>query len=123
MTISDANKTKNKIFYDENITACYFLELLHILPFKHTILLVCLYENPSYAFRMFNVPRRSIRSTFDLLNPEEIREESNKAETEFKTLTQSQVSDERSSVYLNNRKQNKSVKFHHPINVNCKRGK
>lgn len=28
ITISDANKTKNKIFYDENITACYFLEYI-----------------------------------------------------------------------------------------------
>lgn len=65
-----------------------------------------------------------LRSILDLLNPEEIREESNKTEIEFETLTQTQVGDEVAiQVYLNNRKQNKSVKFHHPINVNCKRGK
>lgn len=65
-----------------------------------------------------------LRSIFDLLNPEEIREESNKAKIEYETLTKTQVGDEVAiSVYLNNRKQNKSVKLHHPINVNCKRGK
>lgn len=65
-----------------------------------------------------------LRSILDLLNPEEIREESNKAKIEFETLTQTQVGDEVAlSVYLNNRKQNKSDKFHHPINVSCKRGK
>lgn len=65
-----------------------------------------------------------IRLIFDLFNPEEIREESNKDKIEFETLTQTQVGDQVAlSVYLNNRKLNKSVKFHHPINVNCKRGK
>lgn len=53
-----------------------------------------------------------LRSIFDLLNPEEIREEINKAKIEFETLTQTQVGDEVAiSVYLNNRKRNKSVKF------------
>lgn len=35
-----------------------------------------------------------VRSIFDLLNPEEIKEESNKTKIEFETLTQTQGGDE-----------------------------